>query len=285
MSRLIAACAVALSLSTVAAPAQEIEWRQVLDLPVGLNLPAGGPVPDILGLAPGDSYADARAKLIALGPPNALERPQLTFEQRMSGVVSDAPYTENWMAIYLPLGGGSQIEASYASRLRIVRDPTARIRDVVEVDVSAPSSGQQAFYIYRHITYEREADQPRISETLAEMNRKLGGNATATRLGQTHNYRWQYDDGRLLAAADPNCNARATAETEESRIAGINPDGTCDVVVTMSATPGLSDDHAWQLRFSIGDNERGRQNLTADYGYFWDYVKEVQSRAGARPAL
>ncbi|HEV7276536.1 MAG TPA: hypothetical protein VGN80_09640 [Devosiaceae bacterium] len=276
--------ALLMSVSPVA-QAQEIEWREVTALAKGVGTPSGAEI-DILGIAPGDTFAEAKEKLLALAPPDATQAPELSEAARRAGVVSSPAYEEETVIITLPTGGSSRIEAEYASRMSLTRrygeeDSTS---DRVQVDFSAPASGHQAMMIMRTITYNHEGEQPLINPIIEDLSRKFGAQPSV--FPDTGDYIWRFDDGSAVPVGHQSeCHHEASADTEEHGVAGINEDGRCDVLLTLAITRGISEDHAEQLRFYLSDNERAKANLSTDYGFFHDYVEEVRSRAGDKPAL
>ena len=275
------------ALTAGTATAQEIEWQQTLNLPKGMNLPAGIAL-DILGLAPGDSYDEAKAKLLAIAPPDALEVPNLTFEQRMSGNISEPPFQELSTTMYVDLGSRSRIDITYPSRMLLDRQRATqgRISERIQVDMSAPSSGSQVILVERSIAYRDEPDQPRISEVVRGLTEKIGLPPTEIPSGSSRYFRWQFDGGKQVAGGDLyTCQGGVAADLNASQIEAVNRDGTCDVLLMLEARIGISDDHAERLRFYVSDNERGKQNIASDYDFFDAYVAKVQSGGGAAPTL
>lgn len=146
--------------SVTASHAQQVEWTQTLNLPKGLNLPQGVSA-DILGVAVGDGYDEARAKM----------------EELLADSIQPSQIEEMTQVFYLQLPNGSRIEASYPGQLIIRRktpgkDPRG-VNDNLFVYFSAPSSAHQVIAMKRTLTYFGDADQPRISQLIAALKAKF----------------------------------------------------------------------------------------------------------------
>ena len=136
----------------------------------------------------------------------------------------------------------------------------------------------------------RRQNQPRISEVLAGLTGKLGGDYASGGGQSTKHIQFRFDDGQRVRISDPypwQCMpVGAHANIAERDVPGVNRDGHCDVVFEVQFNYGISDDHAEVIWFKLGDNERARQDFTADYQFFRDYVKKLQNSAGgAAPKL
>jgi hypothetical protein len=274
--------AVMLSATAVHGQGQQVQWTQTLNIPKGYNLPKGLSA-DVLGIELGDSYADAKAKLERLAaeaPPKA---------------AAPTPLTETKSTIFLPVPSGPQIEASYVGFMILRRAlPGADARGIEEniyVRLSAPASGHQVVAIQRGLHYSAQGDQPRVSELLGQLRQKFKAEPETVSSGASAAvYRFQFDDGRFFVPAKNQfaCSPMsAMPHTVGARdIPTINPNGNCDVVLEISVNYGISSDHVQSITFRYGDNQRAKENLTADFAFFDGYVKKVQQRTkGAAPKL
>jgi hypothetical protein len=268
--------AVAMMLA-VATPsfAQEIEWKQTLNVPKGQNIPRDRA--DILGIELGDSYAEAKAKLEKLNAeslrpnPDAIRVTDSTFRLRGPG-------------------GSQAIRGSFVSLLKLERNlKSTTDRSTTEhitVHLSAPSSGNQVVGIERTIHYYSEPDQPRFSEVLAQMKAKL---KAEPQVYYGRSYVFQFNDGKPFAPPPSrvqSCNVQMTVIGSPDQARSVNADGTCDVVMIMEFNAGISPDHAQWLRFVLSDNERVKANGMADYAFMQSYFKSLQENTrGAPPKL
>jgi hypothetical protein len=273
----------AMLLPVAAMGQQQIQWSQTLNLPKGLNLPKDVQV-DILGIAPGDTYAEAKPKLEA-HLRDANTRPQ------------DKITSEGQQAFWLPLPNNQRLEASYIGQIeaKIMRGyPQYKPRgtDATLVAFSSPASGHQVVGIERLVSYDDQADQPRISEVLNMLKAKLKSSPQVFDSGSSVEYRFQFNDGRAYVPPGANINScipsfsRPRPNMQRSEFALINAKGDCDVVFSFSANYGISKDHATGMWFKLSDNERGKQNTMADFAFFDGYVKKLQQQpGGAAPKL
>lgn len=292
----------------------QIEWKQTINLPKGLNQPPGVKV-DIMGIELGDTYAEVKAKLQKLAaevaphvrpaasPPPAVDPSSLAAmdsqvlgtsdslnrrEQDIMGGVSNLPpYKEMRTQFNLRTPGGF-LSASYTGQISLERElpgtGSQKIRENYEVWLSAPSSGHQVIGIKRFINYRNKDDQPRVSELMASLAQKL----RATPQALTGMFRFQFNDGRPFVPANANnvsCRIGIGANSPEGA-AIVNKSGDCDVVMDINVGYGMSNDHASSLTFTLNDNERTKQNVLADFAFFQNYTNEVQSRnKGVAPKL
>ncbi|QCI63951.1 hypothetical protein [Phreatobacter stygius] len=259
------ACAV---MTAVYAQTPQVQWRQVANTPKGLNLPSGVKA-DILGIGLGDTYAEATAALARL--------------RTEAGPTSPPPQERKTEILHHTSTGG--LLASFVSDIIMIRPlpgtgGAGRISESLSVRFSAPASGHQVVAVSRNLTYQNSADEPRLSEVLAQLKAKFGAEPRVlTGSDQRTRYlRIQYDNGRAIAPADGNlmssCMAQTTI-TAASSIASINTAGNCDVVLNMTVTTGISPDHIQRVEFVLSDNERAKVNATADYAFIEAYAKEV----------
>ncbi len=266
----------AMLLAGGAAHAQDVEWTQTVDVPKGANLPSGVTV-DILGIAPGDTYEEAKEKLAAI-------------IAGMGAGASSNGIREYRYEIFLPRPNGQRVTVSYVGRMTLDIDRPGtegwNKSEGIHVSLSAPSSGHQVVAIERFLGYNHQADQPRISDVVRGLEAKLGTLHDSGSSGSGVAYQFRFDDGRAVPMGEPyawvGCvPIMATANTSEADLPRLNPKGDCDVVFKASFNYGLSDDHAKSMWFTLGDNERARVNFTADYQFFRDYVDALQNSAGA----
>ena len=293
----MAAGAAMLALTVGAHAQQPIQWKQVLNLPKGLNQPPGIKL-DVLGIEPGDSYPEVKAKLEALlkeagqsaqaPKPAAGGNSAQDAMNRMLGQMSGQsaprpPITEIKRIIRFSTPGGS-IEAEYVGEVHMERKLKGKSGKIVEmftVLFSAPSSGHQALSIRRHLSYDSRADQPRVSEVMASVTQKLKGQP----IPQVGGGRFLYDNGRQLNKQPFPCVVGADASNPQMA-QSINPNGACDLAYDVRFVNGISNDHAATAEFIVTDAERAKQDILADFAFFDSYVKGIQNRTGgAAPKL
>jgi hypothetical protein len=276
-----AVAAAMLLAATASSAAQEIEWSQMLNLPKGLNQPQGTTL-DILGVEPGDSYAEARAKLDALA-------------KEADGRRVKARWHETQKAYRLKLPGQGHIEAAFvgATLLQIDRFTEAgggKEDESIELVFSAPSSGHQVIGIKRAIMYWNQEDQIRISELLAKLKSKFNTEPRRFDLGGAAVwYLFQYDDRKAYSTpgADMNhCQAEAFTEQTTDSVPSMNRGDDCDVMLRVEIRTGISPDHAKAVTFLLSDNERAKQNIGEDFAFFQTYIDQLRQRvSGQGPKL
>lgn len=250
--------------------AQEVQWKQTIDVPQGQSIPRDRA--DILGIELGDSIDTVRSKMSVLlkeaNPKESnIEEQDRVFQFRVSN-------------------SSSIMTASYVNAIVMTREMPGKrpITDKVTAFFSAPASGQQLIGIERSIIYDAQADQPLISEILAQVKQKMGSAPEATELNETANYVWQFDGGRPVPRALV-CSEHHGLE-EERELPTINPSGSCDALFTVKFNYGISRDHAEYVQFVLSDVERTRLNLTADFAYVHDFIHSYQAGTrGAAPKL
>lgn len=247
--------------------AQEVQWKQTINVPQGQSIPRERA--DILGMEMGDSIDTVRSKMAALmkeaiPAESNIEEQDRVFQFRVSN-------------------SSSVVTASYVSTVIMTREMHGRrpITDKVRAYFSAPSSGQQLIGIERLISYYAEADQPQISDILPQVRQKLKSDPEATELSEGAKYAWQFDNGRAVPT-DLQCYAQHTLE-EERDLPQVNASGTCDAVFVLDFNYGISRNHAKYVQFILSDVERTRLNLTADFAYVRDYVQQYQSSTRGTP--
>lgn len=289
-NRLGAAMVLAGLFSTSAAADEEVVWKQVLNVPKGANL-APGTTWDVLGISPGDSYADVRPRLDALlaeSMPKAAPKDKATAT--MLGQDTSGPLEENKVSIYLPVPGGKNIKATYVQRVELKRElkgSGARpIYDKLTLMFSTPASGNQVLSIVRGIDYVEHTDQVRIGEMIKTVVTKYGKAASVTRYENSTDVKLNFDNGKVFIPANILEECHSWMPMDINKIDDINPTGRCDVVLKITFGHGISDDHASSISFHIDDYARGKENTTADRQYFDAYLDNVRSRtAGQAPKL
>lgn len=272
-----AVLAASLAVAEPSAAQEQLVWRQTLNLPRGLNLPAGVKA-DILGVEVGETYAEARPKLQAL---LADSQPPHAFDDRSITITMQSPNMS------------ARVQATYQGeihvRRRLAGTTAARINEEIVVHFSAPSSGHQVLGIKRTINYE-QPDEPRVSELIQRLAEKFGTQPQVFNEppGYTE-YRFQFNDGRAFVppprALKTDCyNWHVIDSSQNLPLA--NRTGTCDVVLNVHVQHGISRDHARSLIFHLSDNQRTRENVGADYAFFQTYLNELANRSrGVAPRL
>lgn len=257
------------------AMAEDIVWKQVQAIAKGEGLPQGVRG-DIRGIELGDTYTTARAQIDAL-------------RGEAHVPAADAKLKETQTVFQLPTPHGS-ITAAYVGKIQLeIRTAQPRGDDYITVRFSAPSSGHQVYSIERLLIYSDQKDQPRISDVVASLKKKLGAEPLVIKARESVTYRFQFDGGKAWITNPlpfTDCSAVTADTIEQSRIAAVNDKGICDVVFEMEATYGISDDHIESVWFRLTDNDRMKANLTADFGFFQSYIDELRAKtAGSVPKL
>lgn len=290
------AAAVAFLATVCGALAQQpqIEWKQTYNMPKGTNLPKNVKA-DILGIELGDSFVEARRKLIALlaetDPEEAKKlSPTETIEQivtRLSNLAKQPPLEDQKMTFASPTQ--TQIQASYIGRIILRREMKGTgkrpIDEILIVYFSGPPSGQQVTGMERTVSFPEITDHPLISEMIIALQRKFQTE------GRQEGYRYliQFNDGDGIVTNQPlpiACSAQSGYRAAgKADIPNINKRGDCDIVLHVEFRPGMSTKHASSIFYTLEDNERTKANLIADYAFFDDYVRKVQSGKGAAPKL
>lgn len=274
--------------------AQEIEWKQTLNTPKGQNISRDRA--DMLGIEFGDTYAEAKARLqklagegIQLKAPggNAMERMRMEHRMQAAGAAPTLSLREEQSVFQFRAPGHSRIvRATYVTTIKLDRKLKATgekpVQEYITIHFSAPSSGHQVVAMDRSIHYP-EADQPRVSEVLAQLKAKFKGDPQVEFGTQ---YVYQFNDGqpytpptRPVMQCTPAANALGNLEGVQT----LNKDGLCDVVLLLRVNHGISRDHASALTFSFADNERIRANGTADYAYVQSYINALQTNTRGTP--
>lgn len=277
--------------------AQEVEWKQTLNMPKGQNMPRGSG--DILGIELGDTYTEAKAKLQGLlaegiAPQAAPDDLADRVAAEMDGQSFGPPIKEERRVFRLKAPGASQVTtASFVAKVtleRKLKGTTERtIDETVEVYLSAPSSGHQVIGVTRYVSYNAEADQPRVIELLQQLTQKMGSEPQRFPLSSSVVLRYQFNDGKPFAPAKPTaitCQTSVLTSPTANDLKNVNVRGDCDALLEVSVNHGISRDHASSIIFTLSDNERVKANLTADFAFVSDYVRGVQDRTrGALPKL
>jgi hypothetical protein len=277
----LTAAAALLSTMTLAHAQQDIEWKQIINVPKGTYMPRGSG--DILGIELGDSYADAKKKLQALQA-EALPVP--------TGSQESLKEERKVFRMGVP-GASTVVAAVFVSKLALQRrlkgSTASSTEETIEVYLSAPSSGQQVVAVQRFIGYSAEADQPRVSELLGQLKSKMGADPQSFPSSSGTVLRYQYDEARPFVPAKPSpitCQTSLHVLDDANQLQNVNQSGNCDALLEVSINFGLSRDHAKSMTFTLSDNERLKANLTADYRYVSLYVRDLQERTrGAPPKL
>lgn len=264
--------AIALLAWTCAAQAQQdIEWKQIINVPKGEYIPRESA--DILGLELGDSHAETKAKLEKMANGLPVQESKTVFRVQMPGA-------------------STIVTASYIGKAELERTTTGasgrNIKEKITAFFSAPSSGQQLVGLSRSIDYFGEPDQPRVSEILDGLKAKMKGDPQVNALRETTTFYYVFKNARLVAPKPPGLNRCAWHHTAQnaSVLPHINTDGDCEAAMLVTVHHGISRDHAKAISFSLFDNERLKATATADYRYIELYIKDLQQRSrGAAPKL
>lgn len=289
-NRIGAAMVIAGLFSTSAVAEEQIQWKQVRNIPKGANL-APGMTWEILGIAPGDSYETVRPRLNALLGEDVT--PKSTIDKTTADLLGQdlgGPLEEVKLSIMLPLPGGQGIKATYVDRIELKRQLKGTgpqtIDDTLTLRFSSPASGNQVISIGRGITYYEHTDQVRIRDMIKSLTEKFGKGPRVTRNQKSTNLKYIFNDGKLFTPANvlEDCGPGMSMDINE--IDRINPTGNCDVVLEVTLGHGISDDHASGVAFQLYDYARGKENITADRGFMDAYVEDVRNRtAGQAPKL
>lgn len=264
---------------------QQIEWKQVSDLDVGLNMPADVSA-DIRGMRLGESYAVIRPKLEAIS-------------KDREGVDGEPEWEESDVSMRMQTAAGNWIEASWnhPGTIRLTRDMKGSelvvgSTETIWVQFSGPSSGSQATEIHRLLSYNEQHRQVRISEIVDDLSKKFKSQPQVS-ASETHaRYWWQFNDGHPFVSPigidhPLVCAGRGLRSPNDSTSPEyINKDGNCDVLMEVQFAYGISNDHAKSIWFKLSDLERGKQNLATDNKFFDDYLASlVKNTGGAKPDL
>ncbi|WP_420133542.1 hypothetical protein [Rhodopseudomonas sp.] len=296
MKRHLIAATLVLTASVPAHAQQgEIQWTQTINVPKGQNMPRDRA--DILGLELGDSYDEAKAKIQNLAAEGIQPKPAGgsaadRMVARMNGQRSGPQPMREERRIYnfKAPGANSTISASFVQKIELSRElPSAKgkISDSLAVHFSAPSSGHQIIGVTRSITYGSDGDQPLISDTLAQLKKKMQFEPQAINAGGVK-YRFQFNDGNPYAPPKPTLTSCLPGYGVEyaGGLKNVNESGDCDAFLEMSAQTGISSNHASILFFTLSDNDRTKANLTADFTFLTEYVERLQQNTrGAPPKL
>jgi len=282
---------------TTISQAQEVEWKQTINMPKGQNIPSGSG--DILGIELGDSYADVKTKLKALLAEGIGQPPQpkdlmdrVTAE--MDGQNLGPAIQEQRRVFRIQMPGASQtITASFVAKVTLERQlkgTTDRTVDErIEVHLSAPSSGHQVLGVIRSVSYNAEADQPRILDLLEQLKKKIRSEPQLFPQSGSTVFRYQFNDGKPFTPAKPSsisCQTSLFTSPNVDDLKNVNPSGDCDALLEVTVHHGISRDHAKSITFTLNDNERTKANLNADFAYVSAYLRDLQDRTrGATPKL
>ncbi|OCK55412.1 hypothetical protein LMTR3_11390 [Bradyrhizobium sp. LMTR 3] len=296
MKRSMIALALAFATTSGAGAQQdEIKWTQTVNVPKGQNMPRDRA--DILGLELGDTYDEAKAKLQKLASEGIQPKPiggsaAERMAAKMDGQRSGSPPMREERRVYnlKSPGANSTISASFVQKIELSRElPSAngKISDSIAVYFSAPSSGHQIVGVTRSITYGRDGDQPLMSDTLAQLKKKMQFEPQVINAGSMK-YRFQFNDGKPYAPSNPSVTSCLSSYglDHAAGLKQVNQTGDCDALLEMSVQTGISSNHASILFFTLSDNDRTKTNLTADFAFLSDYVQKLQQDTrGAPPKL
>jgi hypothetical protein len=266
--KLIQSAALAVMLGvTQTAHAQDTQWTTELDLPLGLNVPDGISF-DVLGIAPGMTYDVVKAKLEELAAGRAQVQETITT---------------------FALAGNEfrSVEISFPSEMELRLYTEDNVEEIYRAWFSAPSSGHQMLLLSRNIYYKVPDREPRISEVLAAMTNKYGGEPVLKPFA-SYEWTWRYADGAYIPQETGmgDCSGIISRYEGPANAASINDRGVCDLLVTIRASGGISDDHASNIVIHLSDYERARQNMVTDYEFFDTYLDRIRDNtAGEAPKL
>ena len=288
--RIGAAIVIASLFNTSAFAEEQIQWKQVANIPKGANL-APGVTWEVLGIAPGDSYETVRPRLGALLAEDITAKPTLDkATAAMMGQDLSGPLEEVKMSIMLPVPGGQGIKATYVERIELKRQLKGTgqktIDDTLTLRFSTPASGHQVISITRGIFYYEHTDQVRISEMIKSITQKFAATPRIDKSEKSTMLKFIANNGKPFTPVNVLEECYGSMGMDLNGIEGINPTGNCDVVLEVAFTHGISDDHASHISFQLFDYARGKENITADRGFIDAYVNDVRSRtAGEAPKL
>lgn len=287
--RIGAAMVVAGLWATGAAAQDKIEWKQVLNVATGANLPPGVKG-DILGIELGASYSSIKERVKqleaeAIPPPVTSQTDKTTAN--LLGQEDTPPVRETRGGFRLPTQSGTNIEADYATGILLSRrlpgSGKTPISEFLEIQFSAPPSGHQVIAVERRITYADLSDQVRIADVVASISEKFKSQPQEFQ-GQI--YRWQFNDGRPFVSSDSYLSCVGLAQVPDGEVERMNKKGECDVMLDVSFSAGVSKAHASGISFRLVDFERAKANQMADYEFFHGYVQSLVDRtSGAAPKL
>lgn len=273
---------------------QDITWTQTLNIPKGKNLSRDRA--DILGIEIGDTYEEAKSKLQKLASEGIQpKQPSSNSSERLAaqldGEVQRRAYQEESKIFKMQAPNAATIvSASFPARLNMVRQMpgTQPFSDSLSVYLSAPSSGHQVVAISRSITYFADADQPRVSDLMAQLEAKYKTKPQVFPMGVIGVYRFQFNEGQPFVPRNPTATGcvTSTGVSHPNGLPSVNQTGDCDVVMEVRVNYGLSTDHAKLIWFTLSDNDRLKANTTADYAYINEYMNKLQNSVrGAPPKL
>ncbi len=280
MRKQLTAASALLAMVGLAHAQQNIEWKQIINVPKGLYMPRGSS--DILGIEIGDSYTDAKAKLQALSAESVPD----------AGGPAQVKEDRKVFRMGVP-GASTVIAAAFVSKLTLTRrmkgTTASTTEETIEVYLTAPSSGQQVIAVRRYIGYNAESDQPRLSEILAQLKTKMGSDPQAFPSSSGSVLRYQFDEAKPFVPAKPSvitCQTSLHVLDDANQLQNVNQSDKCDALLEISVNFGISRDHVKGMTFTLNDNERLKANVSADYRYVSAYIKDLQdSTRGAPPKL
>lgn len=256
MAAAAAACSL-LAVSTVHGQTK-FEWKQTSSLARGLNMPAGVKA-EAAGIETGMTFAEAKAILEKLAAEAAGEKSKIE---------------EQIMRARLP-AIGTDIQVQYVGSLSLKRTLAGSgqkpPKDFIEVTFSAPSSGHQVTSVDRTLTYDDPADQPKISETLAALERRLGMKGDVLRSHGMAKYTFGFSNGK--------------PEPVGGRGVYCSRDDQCLVQIVVEFTQGIAEDRASRIGIGVLDKARTELNQKADQQFLQEYLNSLAKGTVAPPKL
>lgn len=283
------------SYAPVHAQQPQVEWKQTLNTPKGWNLPKDVKG-EILGIELGDTYAEAKPKLeklLAEAGASPKAAPRSTLDQsssEMSGESSAEPITETKTEMRMQTPGGF-VSATYVSEIIVRRTMQAstkdKLREIIKVRFSAPSSGHQVTGIDRYTAYPAQTDQPLVSDIVGSLKAKFKADPKPLHYTTTGAGIY-FDNGQVYVPQKPEtCFPQYEPQGNLGQfVQQINQNGRCDIIVSFVYQPGISANHVSSFHLVLSDNERTKANLTADLTFLNNYVRDLQNNVrGAAPKL
>lgn len=250
-------------IASAAVAQTDFQWKQTTNIPKGQNMPAGIKA-DVLGIELGMTFAEAKAaleKLAAEGEP-----PREPIEYRN-------------LIVTLSSGAGAPVQGKYVGQAILKRTlPSQRSNkpdETVTVDFSAPSSGQQVIRVWRTLTYNDPADQPKMADIVAALDKKFGTAAQVDGLGpETDRHQYAFANGAALPFSQVPAGQRLNF---------CPVSGRCAVEVRVDLRRGISPDRVSMMEIIMSDNARETANKKSDESFFQNYFNELSKGSSAAP--
>jgi hypothetical protein len=259
----LAVATVTACIASAAGAQTDFQWKQTTSILKGQNMPAGIKA-DVLGIELGTNFTDAKAtleKLAAEGEP-----PREPVQLRN-------------MTVTLSSGAGAPVEGKYVGQAILNRTlPSQRSQkpdDTITLDFSAPSSGQQVIRIARTLVYNDPADQPKMADIVAALDKKFGTAAQVNDLGpETDRHQYAFANGAAISFLQV---------PEGQRLNFCPVSGRCAVEVRVDLRRGISPDRVSKMEVVISDNARETANKKSDESFFENYFRELSKGSSAAP--